>query len=134
MSLKSAIRSGVRAAVSSVEELMNVVTWTFVSTAMGDYDPLLDTYGSTTATETVRVLFYSDVDDDNQVMFSSRGNFVESPSQLDVVRVLLTQDEAKGRVPSVRDRFVDHEGSAWTISTLERVPGDFVWIMRAIRV
>ena len=133
MSLKSAIRAGVDAAINSVRDLMVDVDWTFVSTEAGDYDVLTDSFSSTSTTKTVSVLAYSDVDDDAQVMFSSRGNFVETPTQIDTIKILMSLTDSGGMIPSVRDTFV-WESQNFMVSNMERVPGDSVFIMRSTRI
>lgn len=132
MSLKSAIDAGVNAAINAVRDLMVDVEWTFVSSDIGKYNPVTDTFSSTSVTKTIRVLAYEDRDDDNQIMFSSRGNFVETPTQIDTVKILMSRKDAGGSMPSVRDTFI-WDGQSFLISNLERIPGDSIYILRSHR-
>lgn len=133
MSLKRAVAAGVEAAVNAVRDLMVDVEWTFVSSDAGNYDPINDTFSHTSFTQRINVLAYEDRDDDNQIMFSSRGNFVETPTQIDTVKILMLAKDAGARKPSVRDRYV-WDGESFLVSNVERVPGDSIYIMRSHRV
>jgi len=39
----------------------------------------------------------------------------------------------RGKVPSVKDTFVDDLGQHWIITSQERVPGDSIFLMEATR-
>ena len=133
MSLKRAVAAGVKAAMNTVKDFLVTVEWTFVSSKMGDYDPLTDTMKSKNTVKKVRVLPYEDNDDDTKMMFSSRGNFVESPTRMDTMKVIMEAAPVAPLIPSVKDRFV-WDGVLFAIDSMERVPGDSVYIGRASRV
>lgn len=132
MSLKAIVAAGVLTAVNQVREFFVNVEWTFVSSSAGDYDPVSDTYAKSEDTRTISVLPYEDKDDDTQMMFSSRGNFVETPTQMDTMKVLLVGAELGGNKPTVKDHFFWDEVK-YVIDGQERVPGDSVFIMKASR-
>ncbi len=133
MSLKRAISAGVKAALNSVRDLMVEVEWTFVTSDVGEYDPETNSFTKEENVKKIMILFYDDKDDDNQVSFSSRGNFIETPTQLDKTKVLIGGEEAGKFVPGVNDTFVDDLGQHWSVENQERVPGDSVYVLEAIR-
>lgn len=133
MSLKRAVAAGVKAALNTVREFMVEVEWTFVTSDAGQYDPMTDSF--TTSSDTISnlsVLIWDDKDDDTQMMFSSRGNFVESPTQMDTLKVLIEAETTGGRKPTTSDKFV-WDGEEFGIDNVERIPGDSVFIARASR-
>lgn len=133
MSLTSAIEAGVNAAIEAVKDLMVEVPWTFVSAGMGDYDPLTDTTSVSSTTDNILVLLYEDKGQDDKIAFSSQGNFIETPTNYESIKVLMSKKYANGRVPSVRDYFMDGS-EKWSVSHVERIPGDSVYLMRAARI
>lgn len=120
MSLKATIASGVLQAFTAAQDLVSLGTYSTRGTSIPVYDPVNDTYVSSSANTVtnVRMLRTSLTDEEREA----------SSVTVSDAKVLIPAVDLPGVRPSETDT-IQLDGVGYNVLSVKTVPGDSLWIL-----